>query len=42
MEKKYIVRLSDQERETCKKVILKLKGTNEKQAAKLSQLLQYT
>ena len=30
MEKKYIVRLSDAERETCKEVIRKLKGTSQK------------
>ncbi len=30
MEKKYIVRLSDAERETCNEVIRKLKGTSEK------------
>ncbi|CAN0493315.1 unnamed protein product, partial [Discosporangium mesarthrocarpum] len=30
MPKKYIVRLSDEERETCSQVIRKLKGTSEK------------
>jgi hypothetical protein len=30
MEKKYIVRLTDEERETCRQVIKKLKGTSEK------------
>ena len=30
MEKKYIVRLTDAERETCREVIKKLKGTSEK------------
>ena len=30
MEKKYIVRLSDAERETCREVIRKLKGTSQK------------
>jgi hypothetical protein len=30
MEKKYIVRLSETERETCKEVIRKLKGTSQK------------
>jgi hypothetical protein len=30
MEKKYIVRLTDEERETCREVIKKLKGTSEK------------
>lgn len=30
MKKKYIVRLSDAERETCREVIRKLKGTSEK------------
>ena len=30
MQKKYIVRLTDQERETCREVIRKLKGTSEK------------
>lgn len=30
MEKKYIVRLTDQERETCQQIVDKLKGTSEK------------
>jgi hypothetical protein len=30
MQKKYIVRLSEQERDTCREVIKKLKGTSEK------------
>jgi hypothetical protein len=30
MEKKYIVRLTEEERETCREVIKKLKGTSEK------------
>jgi hypothetical protein len=30
MNKKYVVRLSDQERETCTEVVKKLKGTSQK------------